>query len=216
MISMKEMIGTSGIVPILVPQREEDAVPACEAVLSCGIRMIEIVLRHTSALASIGQIAKELPNIYLAAGTVLSIDQAKAVLDNGAKAIICPGFDEKMVEFCLQRNVPILPGCVTASEIQKAVGYGLTVLKFFPAYAFGGVETIKAYAGPFPQVEFVVTGGVDSKNLGNYLAYNRILAAGGAWMFQQENALERKAFHEIKRNIHLDIENIQKIRGAMA
>jgi 2-dehydro-3-deoxyphosphogluconate aldolase/(4S)-4-hydroxy-2-oxoglutarate aldolase len=132
------------------------------------------------------------------AGPVLNIDQANAAMDAGAEFIVSPGFSEKVVEFCLDHSIPVTPGVCTPTDIQKALEFGLTLVKFFPAQAMGGLQTLKAMSGPFTMMTFIPTGGINFQNLGDYLSHPRVPAVGGSWMVKSSLIAEDR-FEEITR-----------------
>lgn len=173
------------IVPVVKIDREDDALPLADALMQGGLPVAEVTLRTGCALRAIEKLAG-LDGFDLGAGTVLNVEQAKAAVDAGARFLVSPGFDEETVNFCLQNLIPVYPGVSTASEVQRAVNFGLRTVKFFPAEACGGVTMLKALAGPFHGVRFMPTGGINSKNLIDYLALESVLAVGGSWMVKPE------------------------------
>jgi 2-dehydro-3-deoxyphosphogluconate aldolase/(4S)-4-hydroxy-2-oxoglutarate aldolase len=191
-------MGEIGIVPVVVIDDPKDAVPVAKALQAGGIPIAEITFRTAAAHESIQRIGAEVPEILLGAGTVLTVDQAKKAIDAGAKFIVSPGFNEKVVDFCLQANVPITPGVSTGSEIEMALEKKLEVLKFFPAEPLGGLKTLKALAGPYTTVKFYPTGGIGPENLSEYASYDRIFASGGSWMVKPD-LIAAKRFDEITR-----------------
>lgn len=171
-----------GVVPVIRLDREEDAVPVCSALAKGGLPIAEITFRTDAAAGAIRRVAAELPDVLPGAGTVVTVAQAEAALEAGAKFIVSPGISEKVVAFCQKAGVPIIPGCVTPSEITLAVEMGLEVVKFFPAEAMGGIKTLKALSAPFPKMRFMPTGGVTPANLREYLALPCVAACGGTWL----------------------------------
>ncbi|MDD5728294.1 MAG: bifunctional 4-hydroxy-2-oxoglutarate aldolase/2-dehydro-3-deoxy-phosphogluconate aldolase [Victivallales bacterium] len=210
MTTMKAIIGHGKIIPILVVEELDTAIPACQSVAEAGINYVEVVLRGPLGLKAIRKIAAAIPEMTVGGGTVLSVDQAEMVFDAGGKFIVSPGFDEKTAEFCREHELPYLPGCVTAGEIQKACLYNLDVLKFFPAFETGGLKAMKMFNGPFPDVYFIPTGGINSDNMCGLLAYDHVLAVGGAWMFLKNNALKRKDYAAVTANLKTDLSRIEK------
>lgn len=152
------------------------------------------------------------PDMFVGAGTVLTTEQVDRAVNAGAKFIVSPGFDPEIVDYCLEKNIPIYPGCITPSEVAQAVKRGLEVVKFFPAEQFGGVSTIKALAAPYVGVKFMPTGGVNAKNLDSYLSCDKIVACGGSWMVKGDLVAEGK-FDEIKSLVEEAVELVAKIRG---
>jgi len=204
MNELMKTLGNMGIIPVFTVNDAEDAVPICKALTAGGLPAAEIMFRSSEAEKAIRKVAVELPDVLVGAGTVLTVEQAKRALDAGAKFIVSPGFDRSLVEFCINKNVPVLPGCSTPSEIQTAVGYGLDTIKYFPVIPLGGVETLKQLSGPYSTVNFVVTGGVDSGNLAKLLSFNKVLAVGGNWMVI-DDAVKSKNFKEITRIVRDDV-----------
>lgn len=179
-------IGDLGIVPVVKIDNAKDAVPLGKALIEGGLPVAEITFRTEAAEEAIKNIASELPQMIVGAGTVLNIDQAKRAMAAGAKFVVSPGFNTSVVEYCLNNNIPITPGCCNPTDIEMALDHGLEVVKFFPAEAFGGLNTIKAISAPYGMLKFIPTGGINEKNIKEYLAFNKILACGGSWMVKDE------------------------------
>jgi 2-dehydro-3-deoxyphosphogluconate aldolase/(4S)-4-hydroxy-2-oxoglutarate aldolase len=156
--------------------------------------------------------AEAYPDMLVGAGTVLSVEQAQRAVNAGAKFIVSPGFDEEVVDWCLANNVPVYPGIITPSEATKAVKRGLKIVKFFPAEQFGGVATIKALAAPFTTLKFMPTGGINAKNIRDYLANNKIIACGGSWMVKGD-LVKAGDFAKIKELVKEAVELVKEIRG---
>ena len=181
-MDMNERIAACGVVPVVVLEDAKDAKPLAEALVEGGLPVAEVTFRTAAAEESIRIMAEAYPDMLVGAGTVLSVEQAQRAVNAGAKFIVSPGFDEEVVDWCLANNVPVYPGIITPSEATKAVKRGLKIVKFFPAEQFGGVATIKALAAPFTTLKFMPTGGINAKNIRDYLANNKIIACGGSWM----------------------------------
>ncbi|MBQ9937198.1 MAG: bifunctional 4-hydroxy-2-oxoglutarate aldolase/2-dehydro-3-deoxy-phosphogluconate aldolase [Oscillospiraceae bacterium] len=181
-----EKIKRIGLVPVIKIDDAEKAVPLARALSDGGIPVAEVTFRTDCAAEAIANIARELPDVLVGAGTVVSVEQVKAAVDAGAKYIISPGFDSEVVKYCIENDIPITPGCSSASDVGKAVKLGLECVKFFPAETVGGLKALKALAGPFPKMKFIPTGGINPDNLGSYLAFNKIIACGGSWMVPQK------------------------------
>ena len=175
-------IADCGIVPVVVIDKVENAIPTAKALLAGGVDIMEITLRTKAGLDSIREVAAKCPDVCVGAGTVLTLAQCKQVVEAGAKFIVSPGFDREVVKWCVDNNVAITPGCVTPTEITEALALGLKVLKFFPANVYGGLSAMKSLAGPFGDVKFIPTGGVSEKNLDEYVSAPFIHAVGGSWM----------------------------------
>jgi 2-dehydro-3-deoxyphosphogluconate aldolase/(4S)-4-hydroxy-2-oxoglutarate aldolase len=180
-IEMKRIFN-SGIVPVVVIDDATDAVPTAKALLAGGIDVIEITMRTEAGLQAIKNISNEYPEMFVAAGTVLSVEKCDSCITAGARCVVSPGFDPKIVEHCIKNNVIVIPGCVTPYEIQHAMSYDLEVLKFFPANVYGGIDALKSLAGPFEHVSFIPTGGINEQNVGTYAALANVFAVGGSWI----------------------------------
>ena len=180
-MTVKERIHTTYLVPVVVMDDAGLAVDTAQALAAGGVDIMEITLRTDAGLPSIAAAAKACPDIVVGAGTVLSLEACKQVIDAGARFVVSPGFDRQIVEHCQKNNITVLSGCVTPTEITMAINTGLDVVKFFPANIYGGIKAIQALAGPFPNIKFVPTGGVDLSNLADYIA-PQIHAIGGGWL----------------------------------
>jgi len=170
------------IIPVIVIDDPDDAVPLARALCDGGLPCAEITLRTPRALESLRRIAAEMPDMFVGAGTVLTPAQAAAARDAGAKFVVAPGFNPAVVERCRAIELPVFPGVATPTEIEMAFGAGLSVLKFFPAEPMGGLAYLKAVAGPYTGVRFIPTGGIGPSNLASYLGFSRVVACGGSWM----------------------------------
>ena len=170
------------IVPVIVIKDLGHALPLAEALVEGGLNVLEITLRTPAALEAIRTISASVKGAIVGAGTVINADQFVQATAAGAKFVVSPGLTEEVVRASRDHLVPILPGVATASEIMLGLSLGLKTFKFFPAENVGGAPAIKALGGPFPQVSFCPTGGVNAKNLGSYLSLPNVIAAGGSWM----------------------------------
>ena len=177
-----DKISKAGLVPVIKVERAEDAVPLCRALAEGGLPVAEITFRTAAAPEAIRRVAAELPDVILGAGTVLSVDQAKQAVEAGATYIVSPGLNPKVVSWCVENDVPVLPGCANPSDIETAIELGLDTVKFFPAEALGGLKLIKAMSAPYGNISFVPTGGINEKNALEYLAFPKVAAIGGSWM----------------------------------
>ncbi|MBI2842626.1 MAG: bifunctional 4-hydroxy-2-oxoglutarate aldolase/2-dehydro-3-deoxy-phosphogluconate aldolase [Armatimonadetes bacterium] len=191
-------IGEIGIVPVVVIENAGDAVPLCKALMDGGLPIAEITFRTAAAEEAIRNVAAELPEVVLGAGTVLTTDQARRAVDAGAQFVVSPGFDPQVVRFCIENKVPITPGCSSPTDIGMAVAMGLEVVKFFPAEASGGIKTLKAISAPYGMVKFIPTGGINAGNLSDYLSFGKVLACGGSWMVKPD-LIKAGNFEEITR-----------------
>lgn len=181
-MDMLEKISKLRIVPTIVIDDEDKALPLGQALLEGGIPCAEITFRTSKSEKSLHKLAKSNLKILLGAGTVLTCDQVDKALEAGAKYIVTPGLNPKVVEYCLKKNVPIIPGCITPGEMEVAIEYGLNTIKFFPAEAAGGLEYLKAVSAPYSMIKFLPTGGIGLKNFTDYLLFNKVIACGGSWM----------------------------------
>lgn len=174
-----------GIVPVIKLEDSLKAVPLARALCEGGISVAEVTFRAGSAPESIGRIREALPEMLVGAGTVTSVAQARAAKDAGARFIVSPGFNDEVVDFCLSEDLAVLPGVNNPDGVERGLGRGLDVLKFFPAEASGGVAMLEALAGPYQTVSFVPTGGIGLANIGNYARRSNVWAVGGSWMVDQ-------------------------------
>jgi len=177
-----DKISACGVVSVVVLDDVKDAVPTAKALLAGGVNVMEITFRTAAAADSIKAVSESCPEMLVGAGTVITLDQCKQALECGAKFIVSPGFDPEVAAWCVERNVPITPGCVTPTEIMAAMKLGLNVVKFFPAGVYGGLKATKALSAPFGGIKFIPTGGIDAKNLKEYLEAPFVHAVGGSWL----------------------------------
>ena len=182
MLVVLQLMKKSGVIPVVVLDDTAKALPTANALLAGGVSVMEITFRTAAAADSIKAVSENCPEMLVGAGTVVTLDQCKQALECGAKFIVSPGFDPEVVSWCVERNVPITPGCVTPTEIMAAMKLGLNVVKFFPAGVYGGLKAMKALSAPFGSVRFIPTGGVDAKNLKEYLEAPFVHAVGGSWL----------------------------------
>lgn len=182
MSTMNEKIAEFGVVPVVVLEDVKDAKPLADALVKGGLPCAEVTFRTDAAEESIRIMTREYPDMLVGAGTVLTVEQVDKAVNAGAKFIVSPGFDEEIVDYCMENGIPVFPGCITPSEVAQAVKRGLRAVKFFPAEQFGGVNTIKALAAPYTTIKFMPTGGVNAGNLKDYLGCDKIVCCGGSWM----------------------------------
>lgn len=187
-----EKVEKTGIVPVVVLERVEDSVPLAKALLKGGIDLMEITFRTECAAECISVISKEVPDMTVGAGTIINIEQAVRAVESGAEFIVSPGLDVGVVAWANERDVPVIPGAVTPSEIMKALSLGLNVLKFFPADVFGGIKAIKALSAPFGQVRFLPTGGVSESNLAEFAGNKSVVAVGGSWVCKKADIMNHE------------------------
>ena len=179
-------IGKAAIIPVIKLERVEEAVPLARSLLAGGIPVAEVTFRTSAAAEGIAAIRREVPQMLVGAGTVLTTDQANAAIQAGAQFVVSPGSNGKIIDRVLAAGVAMIPGVATPSEIEAAMERGLNVLKFFPAEALGGIAMLKALSGPYSQIKFVPTGGISANNMKDYLHQKNVLAVGGSWMIQSD------------------------------
>jgi len=186
MTGILQQLGNFGLIPVVAIETAQDAPKLGQALLDGGLPCAEITFRTAAAEDAIRLLAAECPDVLVGAGTVLSVEQAQKAVSAGARYIVSPGFDADVVGWCLDNNVPVTPGVVTPTEVAMALKKGLSVLKFFPAEAAGGVKLLKAIAAPYGQVKFIPTGGINAQNLAGYLSLPMVHACGGSWMASKQ------------------------------
>ncbi len=211
-LEMEQKIAELGVVPVVVLEDAKDAKPLAKALCDGGLPCAEVTFRTAAAEESIRQMCEAFPNMLIGAGTVLTIEQVDRAVGAGAKFIVSPGFDPEIVDYCLSKDIPIFPGCVTPSEIAQAVKRGLRVVKFFPAGQYGGVATIKALSAPYVGLKFMPTGGVNAKNLEEYLSCGSIIACGGSWMVKGA-MIKAGEFDKIQAMTEEAVGLVKKIRA---
>lgn len=177
----------AGILPVVVLSRAEDAVPAAKALLQGGIDVMEITLRTSAASDAIAAVASSVPEMLIGAGTVLNSGQCALAAQKGASFLVSPGFNQDMAKWCASKEIPLIPGCVTPTEIMAAYAMGIRIFKFFPANVYGGLAALKALSGPFQDVRFIPTGGIHPGNLSDYLSAPWIHAVGGSWICPEKD-----------------------------
>lgn len=204
-----EEIGKIGIVPVIALDDAKDARPLAEALCKGGLPCAEVTFRTDAAEESIRIIAKEFPDMLVGAGTVLTTEQVDRAVEAGAKFIVSPGLNPKVVSYCLGKDIPVLPGTSNPSDVEAAIELGLDVVKFFPAEQAGGIKMIKAMSAPYTKMKFMPTGGVNADNLKSYLDFEKIVACGGSWMVKKDLVAAGK-FDEIEA---LTREAVSKMLG---
>lgn len=175
-----------GIVPVIKLEDARDAIPLAKALSEGGLPCAEVTFRTSAAEESIRLMRQAYPDMLIGAGTVLTTEQVDLAVQAGAAFIVSPGLNPKVVRYCVDRNIPITPGCSNPSDIEAAIELGLEVVKFFPAEAAGGLSMIKAMSAPYVNMKFMPTGGINAKNLNSYLDFPKIIACGGSWMVSDE------------------------------
>lgn len=201
-----------GVIPVIAIDDANDALELGKALIEGGLPVAEITFRTAAGKDAISIMAKEYPDMLIGAGTVLSIEQVKEAISVGAKFIVSPGFDPEVVDYCLENNIPIFPGCVTPSEVMQAIKRGINIVKFFPAGEFGGLKMIKAISGPFQNIKFIPTGGVNADNLRDYMSSDKVLACGGTWIAKKD-LINNKEFEKIKGIVKEAVSIVKEVRG---
>ena len=201
-----------GIIPVVSIPKLEDAMPLAGALLEGGLPCAEITFRTAAAAEAIAGIRSRFPEIFLGAGTVLTIEQAETAISAGAEFIVSPGTNPAVVDYCLLKGVTIFPGVCTPTEIEMALSKGVDTLKFFPAEPMGGVKFLRAICAPYRNVRFIPTGGIDTKNIGQYLALPQVVACGGSWMVKPE-LFEAGDFAKVKKLAAEAVALVSELRG---
>lgn len=179
-------VAALGIVPVVKLDNANKALPLANALCEGGLPVAEITFRTSEAEEAIRLISRNIPKMLVGAGTVLTVEQVERAIAAGAKFIVCPGFNKSIVEYCINKGVQVIPGTSCPSDMEAAMELGLEVVKFFPAEQSGGVEYLKAVSGPYPKLKFMPTGGINAKNLNDYLLLKNVVACGGTWMVKPE------------------------------
>ena len=205
-------IGQMGIVPVVVLNDVKNAVSLAQSLINGGLPCAEVTFRTEAAQQSIAEISKNFPQIFVGAGTVLTTEQVDRAVDAGAKFIVSPGFNPKVVEYCIKKGYPVTPGIMTPTELEMALEFGLDVVKFFPAENAGGLKMIKAMAAPYTKMKFMPTGGINPQNVREYLQCDKILACGGSWMVKGD-LINSGNFAEIEKLTKEASQIVKEIRG---
>jgi len=212
MKNYKEEFRKIGIVPVVVLEDAKDAEPLAKALVEGGLPCAEVTFRTAAAADAIKKMVEAYPEILVGAGTVLTTEQVDRAVVAGAKFIVSPGLNPEVVQYCLDKDIPVTPGTQTPSEMEQAMAMGLDFVKFFPAEPAGGLKMIKAVAAPYVNLTFMPTGGINAGNVRDYLAYERIVACGGSWMVPK-NLVKEGRFEEIKALVAEAAEIVKEIRG---
>lgn len=210
MSEIKEHFEKLGVIPVVAIENAADAMALADTLVKGGLPCAEITFRTAAAADAMNLMAKR-GDILVGAGTVLTVDQVKTAVDAGARFMVSPGFNPKVAAYCVENNIEFTPGIATPSDIEAALDFGLNILKFFPAEAFGGLSVLKAMSGPYTMVEFVPTGGINPRNLGEYLQFPKTLACGGTWIAKQALISEGK-FDEILNNVREAVAIVKKFK----
>ena len=207
-----EQIQEIGIVPVVVLNDAKDAEPLAKALCDGGLACAEVTFRTAAAEESIRIMSEKFPDMLVGAGTVLTTEQVDRAVAAGAKFIVSPGLNPRIVKYCVDKGILITPGCANPSDIEQALEQGLEVVKFFPAEAAGGLKMVKAMAAPYVGVKFMPTGGINQNNVREYLAYDRILACGGSWMVKSD-LVDAGKFDEIEKLARECVDIVKESRG---
>lgn len=186
------------LIPVVTIENSENAIPLGQALIEAGLPIIEITFRTLAAEQSISVLSKNMSHIFVGAGTVLTIEQIKKAVNAGAQFIVTPGFNPKIIDYCLSNKIPIIPGVNTPTMVEWALDRGLKVVKFFPANLSGGTKMLESLAGPYPEMKFVPTGGINNESLVDYLKLSNVLACGGSWIVKKD-LISTGQFEEIKK-----------------
>jgi len=207
-----EKIQKIGIVPVVVLNDAKDAEPLAKALCNGGLPCAEVTFRTDAAEESIRIMSEKYPEMLVGAGTVLTTEQVDRAVAAGAKFIVSPGLNPKIVKYCVDKGIPVTPGCSNPSDVEVAIELGLEVVKFFPAEPAGGLKMIKAMAAPYTGLKFMPTGGINATNVKEYLAYDKILACGGSWMVKG-SLVEAGEFDKIEAMTKEAVEIVKEVRG---
>ena len=213
MSSMLQQLGQLGIVPVIVIEDAKHAAKLADALVQGGLPCAEVTFRTDAAADALRAMSDKHPNMLIGAGTVLSPRQAAAAKAAGAKFVVSPGFSPAVVDYCQEHDIPVYPGVATPTEIEMALGKNLNTVKFFPAEPMGGLNFLKAIAAPYGMMNFIPTGGVSMKNIGEYLAFKRVIACGGTWMAPAD-WIAAGDFDRIKDETAKAVAAVQTIKGA--
>ena len=181
-MTVMERLANAGLVPVVVIENAKDAIPAANAMVAGGVDVMEITFRTAAAPDAIRAVAENCPDMLVGAGTIITLEQCKKAVENGAKFIVSPGFNQEVVAWCVANDIAVCPGCVTPTEIMAAMMEGLKVVKFFPANVYGGLNAMKNLSAPFGGIKFIPTGGVNADNIGEYITAPFVYAVGGSWV----------------------------------
>ena len=181
-MTVMERLANAGLVPVVVIENAKDAIPTANAMVAGGVDVMEITFRTAAAPDAIRAVAENCPDMLVGAGTIITLEQCKKAVENGAKFIVSPGFNQEVVAWCVANDIAVCPGCVTPTEIMVAMMEGLKVVKFFPANVYGGLNAMKNLSAPFGGIKFIPTGGVNAQNIGEYITAPFVYAVGGSWV----------------------------------
>ena len=212
MNEIMEKIAATGIIPVVTVDSAEQGVRIMTALAEGGLLAAEVTFRTEAAAEAIRAMKETCPKALLGAGTVLTTEQVDQALSAGAAFIVSPGSTKEVIEYCVEKDVPVIPGCMTPSDIQLALSCGLEFVKFFPAEAAGGLKLLKAMAAPYPNVRFMPTGGISWQNVSEYLAFPKVICCGGSWITE---AAKKEDYKAVAKAAKETMELVQKIRGRL-
>ena len=209
--TLLEQLKSFGVVPVVVLEHVQDAAPLAKALEEGGLPVAEVTFRTKAARESISAMTQACPDMLVGAGTILKVSQVDEAINAGAQFIVTPAFDAEITKYCLEHDIPILPGTSTPTDVQAAYKLGVDVVKFFPAEQAGGLAMIKAIAAPYNMMTFMPTGGIGPKNMKDYLAYEKILCVGGSWMVKKE-WIEQRDFAKIAEETKKAVALLKEVR----
>ncbi|WP_304957627.1 bifunctional 4-hydroxy-2-oxoglutarate aldolase/2-dehydro-3-deoxy-phosphogluconate aldolase [Dubosiella newyorkensis] len=209
--TLLEQLKSFGVVPVVVLEHVQDAAPLAKALEEGGLPVAEVTFRTKAARESISAMKQACPHMLVGAGTILKVSQVDEAINAGAQFIVTPAFDAEITKYCLEHDIPILPGTSTPTDVQAAYKLGVDVVKFFPAEQAGGLAMIKAIAAPYNMMTFMPTGGIGPKNMKDYLAYEKILCVGGSWMVKKE-WIEQRDFAKIAEETKKAVALLKEVR----
>ena len=208
---MNSKLSGYGVIPVVVIDDADDAVPLCKALMDGGLGCAEVTFRTAAAEDAIKKISESFPEMLLGAGTVMSVEQVKRAVNAGAKFIVAPNFDADVVDYCIENDIPVYPGALTPTEFAYGYKRGLRVMKFFPAKDGGGPAMIKAVSAVFPGLEFMPTGGVNAENIKDYFATRKVACCGGTWMVKKD-LIKNKEFEKIRELTEKAVSSVKEAR----
>lgn len=210
MLSIQELTKANKIIPVVKINDTRQAVPLAKALYAGGIGCMEITFRTPDAAQAVLKVASQVSNMIVGAGTVITKKQAEEAVEAGAQFIVSPGFSDEVALYCRKKEILYLPGCVTPTEIMKAMENGIQTVKFFPAQIYGGEKAIQALSAPFRNLTFIPTGGIHLENLKEYLKNPKVLACGGSWMVKEEY-LKTEDFDSIREEAKKAVEMAKEV-----
>ncbi len=211
MQEMERILRETGLIPVVTVKDPATAVPLAQTLAAAGIRVMEITFRTGAAEDAIYAVSTQVPDLLVLAGTVVTVDQAKAAAATGADGIVTPGLDPEIVSWCQENGMPVFPGCATATEVQAAQKLGLHCVKLFPAQILGGTAMLKALHGPFGEMQFIPTGGIGPETLKGYLSLPYVLCCGGSWLCP-DSAVEAGDFAAISQRTQAAMALVRRLR----